>query len=64
MSTPRKPLTPEQGAALTLYKMEHGRFWKRTLLKAWREGTDATLPGGCYLRQLRNTLGPLWLQRY
>lgn len=62
--TARNPLTPEQDAALELFKQAHGRYWKRVLLKKWREGTDDQEPGGAYLRQLRNNHGPVWLQRY
>ncbi len=59
--TARKALSPEQGAALTTFKMANGRYWKRALLKLWQEGGDENQP---YLRQLRNQFGPTWLMRY
>lgn len=62
--TARKTPSPEQVAALDQFQRSYGKYWKRELLKKWREGTDDAEPGGCYLRQVRNNLGPTWLQRY
>ena len=60
----RNPLTPDQQAALDAFKAKHGRYWKRHLNNAWVNGTDEKEPGGAFLRQIRNTLGPVWLGRY
>lgn len=57
-------LTPEQLAVLQRYADKHGRSWKRKLSSAWTSGADEREPDACYLRQIRNTLGPAWLIAY
>lgn len=52
----------DQLIALVAYKDKYGKQWKTKLLTAWLYGTDVKEPGGCYLRQVRNTLGPQWLE--
>lgn len=57
-------LTPEQFAALQRYASHHGRHWKSQLLDDWGTGRDAEQSDGSLLRQIRNTLGPAWLNAY
>ena len=57
----KKTPTPEQLEALRAYKAKHGDYWKYKLLNAWLDGTDASEPNGHLLRQVRNQLGPSWL---
>jgi hypothetical protein len=57
-------LTADETAALALYYETHGEAWKERLAHDWRTGRDVNaLPGdhGCYLRSIRNRLGPSWL---
>lgn len=61
--TTDKP-TPEQLARLQQYAAEHGRYWKRDLNDAWQNGADAREQDGHLLRQVRNQLGPQWLQSF
>lgn len=56
--------TPEQLAALDRFRLRQGRKWKALLRFAWGSGI---YPGGAdsgYLQQLRNLLGPEWLNAY
>ena len=55
------PMSDDQKKALAAFKSRYGRIWKRALSIAWSNGTDPAEPGGGYLRQIRNTLGPAWL---
>jgi len=57
-------LTPEQFAALQRYAGHHGRRWKSQLLDDWSMSCDAEQSDGSLLRQIRNTLGPAWLNAY
>lgn len=57
-------LTAEQFAALQHYANRHGRCWKSQLLRDWATGRDAEQSDGSLLRQIRNTLGPAWLNAY
>jgi hypothetical protein len=61
-----KTATPEQIAALRTFAEMNGRKWKSALLDLWMNGGDVvSIPtGGCYLRQVRNTLGPSWLAKF
>lgn len=67
MNTKPKPslddLTDEQREALLKFKKDHGHTWKYKLNSAWQTGTDANMTGGHLLRQIRNQLGPQWLER-
>lgn len=54
--------TADQLTALTAYKTKYGRQWKTKLLTAWLYGTDCKEPAGHLLRQVRNQLGPQWLE--
>lgn len=61
--TKRMP-NEEQLKALNAYKAKHGRYWKRDLMNAWMNGSDANEPDGHLLRQIRNQFGPAWLTRF
>lgn len=54
-------LNPEQKESLLAYVTKKGRYWKSHLRAAWEDGSDANERNGHHLRQIRNTLGPLWL---
>lgn len=57
-------LTSEQTEALRLYATKHGKDWRNQLRDDWRTGADVNaLPNdmGCYLRQVRNLIGPFRL---
>lgn len=56
--------TPTQLEALQRFAAIHGRYWKCRLLEAWMKGSEVRLPDGGTLRQVRNDLGPLWLQAF
>ena len=60
MNTP----TTEQLEALKSFAANHGRSWKRKLLNAWTSGADAREQNGHLLRQVRNQLGPIWLNKF
>ena len=55
---------------LRAYADHHGRRWRKHLEMDWQTGRDVAigdrlLPGmGCYLRRLRNRLGPRWLAKF
>lgn len=56
-------LTSEQREALLQFANRYGADWKRELLDRWVNGTDTAEPGGHLLRQVRNRLGPQWLEK-
>jgi len=58
-----KPNT-EQLEALRAFAARYGRGWKEKLWAMWVNGGDDREPGGCYLRQVRNTLGAAWLLKF
>lgn len=60
----RNKIPEDQEAALKAFAEKHGKDWKRKLLDAWYSGTDTAEPDGHLLRQIRNSYGPTWLQRY
>ena len=62
--TKRTTPNEEQSQALAGFAARYGAHWKRKLLDMWMNGTDASEPQGHLLRQVRNTYGPVWLQRY
>jgi hypothetical protein len=53
--------TPEQLKALKEFARVYGRNWKHELRLAWMSG-DGRDAGP--LRQVRNTLGPAWLDSF
>ena len=55
-------LSLEQAEAVLTFARKNGRDWKEALMSAWLNGTDAREPNGALLRQVRNTLGPQWLE--
>lgn len=63
-----KPTTPalnaEQHAALAAFAAKYGRTWKSVLLGKWSNGSDDREPMGGLLRQVRNTFGPSWLEKF
>jgi hypothetical protein len=56
--------TPEQLQALKAFAFKYGKQWKSHLAERWLDGRDAQEPDGHLLRQVRNRLGPRWLERY
>lgn len=54
-------LTEAQGVALREFKSRLGIRWKEALLNHWSAGTDTDLICGHLFRQIRNRLGPEWL---
>ena len=60
----KKMLNPEQDARLRAYAAENGKGWKQKLLDQWLNGSDASLPDGHLLRQIRNHFGPSWLDKW
>lgn len=61
---PKPEPTPEQLARLVEFAKSHGRNWKSELLTLWLNGGDANQRDGHLLRQVRNQLGPSWLDRF
>ena len=59
-----KEPSPSQAQAIAAFAKKHGRQWKSELNNAWLNGDDAREPDGHLLRQVRNQLGPSWLQSY
>jgi hypothetical protein len=57
-------LTPEQAKALNRFAEAHGRNWKSQLRTMWMNGRDALQPDGAYLRQVRNSQPPSFLDTY
>jgi hypothetical protein len=53
--------TVEQLDALKKFAAIYGRNWKQELRDAWMSGDGRDIGE---LRQLRNTLGPSWLNRF
>jgi hypothetical protein len=64
MSDHQPTPTAEQIAALRSFAARNGRYWKRELNLKWFNGRDADEPEACYLRQVRNILGPTWLHQF
>jgi hypothetical protein len=64
MSMKRGP-DPEQMEALRRYAREKGRYWKESLRLDWYNA-DPRIGGEVSgeLQQLRNELGPRWLNRF
>ena len=58
---PRPTPTPEQVIAIAQFKAKYGLYWKEELMSKWMNGRDVSEPGGAFLRQVRNQLGPAWL---
>lgn len=65
MNTRRTPcledLAPEPRAALLRFRDANGRTWKYKLMVHWMNGTDEKLEDAGFMRQIRNTHGPVWL---
>lgn len=55
-----------EGQIATLATFTHRQSWKADLRAAWETGNyrSLTLHNDGHLQQLRNTLGPAWLQAY
>lgn len=60
MKTP----TPEQMRVLRELAARRGKSWKNDLMRMWLDGSDANQPEGHLLRQVRNQLGPTWLNEF
>lgn len=60
----KTPLTPEQTKALNRFAQTYGRTWKSRLRAMWFNGRDALQPDGAYLRQIRNSQPPSFLDTY
>lgn len=61
-------MTAAQRAALLSFAKNEGRTWKATLRNAWRTGrypahVTADIDTSSLLQQIRNRLGPSWLDR-
>ena len=54
-------LSPDQAARLVSFANASGEYWRQSLTTKWLTGTDAALPDGHLLRQIRNQRGPGWL---
>ena len=54
-------LSPEQAERLVAFANANGANWRADLTLMWMLGTDALLPDGHLLRQIRNQRGPKWL---
>lgn len=67
MNTRRTPdlddLNPDQRARLIEFRDANGPQWREKLSNHWWSGTDANLPDGHLLRQIRNQFGPQWLSK-
>lgn len=65
-AAPAEGLSEEQRAALATFRDNNGRTWKSKLNDAWTNGNydkyGAKEQSGL-LQQVRNQLGPVWLQR-
>lgn len=57
-------ITPIQICALRFFAAQNGRFWKSRLRNMWWKGTDDQNVNGYLLRQIRNELGPVWLEKF
>lgn len=64
MSTVKDRLTEDQRKAVLAYAEEKGRCWKQALRDEWMRA-DPRIGGesSAELQQVRNTLGPMWLNR-
>jgi len=56
--------TTEQLAALQRFRERHGRMWKGKLQELWMREPGSRYPDASVLRQIRNQLGPTWLQNF
>lgn len=56
--------TPDQLQRLIRYAEIHGPGWKLQLVDDWWTGRDVRRPDGHLLRQVRNQLGPTWLDGF
>jgi hypothetical protein len=50
-------------SALLDWRQRNGRSWKQRLQIAWMSGADGSDRRSSSLRQIRNHLGPTWLDR-
>ena len=57
-------LTHHQLAALAEFQRRNGRGWKYKLRFCWESGLWAAAAQMAPLQQLRNQLGPVWLNAY
>lgn len=57
------PVTSKQRGALLAWFAARGRNWKSDLSRAWESGDYGSFPQAAELQQLRNALGPRWLQK-
>lgn len=62
-TTTYPPITHDQAEALRTWAKEYGRTWKRDLLDAWLVAGSRWNHYSPYLQQLRNQLGPSWLNQ-
>lgn len=60
MAAHTKQPTLEQLRALQRIANRSGRLWKAHLIRVWQQ--DSIGPDAALLRQVRNELGPAWLQ--
>lgn len=58
------PLTPEQLAAVRRFRDRSGRTWKSKLRDLWMREPGSKYQDGAVLRQVRNQLGPVWLDNF
>jgi hypothetical protein len=56
-------LTKEHARALIDFKTKHGRRWKDKLKRLWATGKDERHPDGALLREVRNEIGPVDLDK-
>jgi len=54
----------EQFAALRAYAGIHSGNWRKNLLSAWLNGNYEGFKHSHLLQQVRNTLGPAWLDTF
>lgn len=67
-----KQPTAAQRAALIRFAERNGRNWKDRLREVWFNGRygdefrygDGTHADACYLQQVRNQFGPVWLDTF
>ncbi|OJV63663.1 MAG: hypothetical protein BGO35_04305 [Burkholderiales bacterium 64-34] len=57
-------MSAAQLQALERFAAKHGQEWKAALSAAWASGQDESMPDGSLLRQIRNQLGPEWLEGF
>ena len=64
MINPNFTVTQEHIDALREFAAKNGEKWKWNLGIAWMNGSDVNaIKDGHLLRQVRNNLGPKWLDR-